>query len=84
MSGTALAAGFERHRRLAPGRSQPEILALKTHQPQQQVFRRPGNPPSLAAKARYDDAFHVLVLDELLTRDEVKTLRDAKDSEHGP
>jgi hypothetical protein len=57
---------------------------LKTHQPQQQVFRRPGNPPSLAAKARYDDASHVLVLDELLTRDEVKTLRDAKDSEHGP
>jgi hypothetical protein len=34
-------------------------------------------PPALAAKARYDDSSHVLVMDELLTREEVKTLRDA-------
>lgn len=34
-------------------------------------------PPSLAAKARYDGPAGLLVLDEMLTRDEVKSLREA-------
>jgi type III restriction enzyme len=38
-------------------------------------------PATLAAKTRYDEATHTLVVDELLTREEVKTLRDAVVSE---
>lgn len=38
-------------------------------------------PPALAAKARYDGTSGLLVLDEMLTRDEVKSLREAVVSE---
>ena len=38
-------------------------------------------PPPLAAKARYDEPSRTLVLQELLTRDELKTLRDAATTE---
>jgi type III restriction enzyme len=38
-------------------------------------------PPLLAAKTRYDESSRTLVVDELLTRDEVKTLRDAAATE---
>ncbi len=38
-------------------------------------------PAPLAAKAHYDEPSHTLVVDESLTRDEVKTLRDAAATE---
>ncbi len=38
-------------------------------------------PPPLAAKTRYDASSRTLVVDELLTRDEVKTLREAAATE---
>lgn len=38
-------------------------------------------PPSLAAKTRYDEVAKNLVVDESLTRDELKTLRDAAANE---
>ena len=42
-------------------------------------------PASLAAKTRYDESLGVLIVaDESLTREEVKTLRDAVTTENGP